>query len=76
MDPEIKTLLVEVKALVKDNHDMLRLIRREAWTAYIVKVIFWVVIVIAPIFFLLPYLGSLPTPAQMQDVLKAYQGQI
>jgi len=74
MDPEIKALLVEIKALTKDNHDMLRTMRRNAWLLLIVKAVFWVIIIFAPIYFLLPYLGTLPSASQLEEALKVYQG--
>jgi Kef-type K+ transport system membrane component KefB len=74
MDPELKALLTETLALAKENHRMLRTMRRDAWLGFVLKVIFWAVIIIAPLYFLAPYLSSLPSAAQLQDVLKVYQG--
>ena len=48
MDPEIKQELTTIHALVKDNHDMLRAIRRAQWYSFWGKVIFWAVVVILP----------------------------
>ena len=73
LDPEIKQLLEETKALVKDNHRMLRAIRREAWLGIIAKVIFWVVVIILPLYFLYPYLSTLPSAGEIQKALQVYQ---
>jgi hypothetical protein len=50
MDPELKRMLEETRALVKDNHQMLRAIRRHQWYGFITSVIFWLVILIAPFY--------------------------
>lgn len=56
MDPEIRRLLEETKALVKDNHRMLRAIRRDYWFGVIGKVIFWIIIIGLPFYFYQQYL--------------------
>jgi fatty acid desaturase len=77
MDPELKRLIEETRALVKENHDMLRTMRRNAWLGLIFQIVFWIVIIFAPIYFLLPYIGALPPAAELQDLLKVYQtGQL
>ncbi|MCR4333740.1 MAG: hypothetical protein NUV60_01835 [Patescibacteria group bacterium] len=56
MDPEIKRLLEETKALAKDNHQMLRAIRRHQWYGLLTTVVFWLVILIAPLYLYQQYL--------------------
>ncbi len=72
----VQRLLEETKALVKDNHSMLRAMRRDAWIGFGIKALFWLLVIVAPIYFLLPYLEYLPTPEQYQEVMKLYQGQL
>lgn len=59
MDPEIKRQLEEIHALVKDNHQMLRAMRRDAWLGFFARIIFWVIIIVAPLYFLQQYLQPL-----------------
>ena len=56
MDPEIKRQLEEIHALAKDNHQMLRAIRRHQWYGLVTTVIFWLVILIAPLYLYSQYL--------------------
>ena len=74
MDQETRQLLTEIKALVKDNHDMLRAMRRAQVWSFVIQLIFWGVIIVGPILFLLPYLGAFTsiTPADLQKVFEAY----
>ena len=75
MDPELKSLLTENLALTKDNHRMLRAMRRDAWFGFVGKIIFWVALIVIPLYFLQPYLTMLPTAEQFEQVMKLYQGQ-
>jgi uncharacterized membrane protein YedE/YeeE len=75
MDPEVKRLIEETRAFAKENHDMLRAMRRNAWLGLIFQIVFWLVIIFAPVYFLLPYLGAMPSAAELQELLKAYQAQ-
>ncbi|MDP2655684.1 MAG: hypothetical protein Q8P17_04145 [bacterium] len=50
MDPELKRSLDEIRILTKDNHDMLRAIRRHQWWSFITTVIFWIVVLVAPFY--------------------------
>lgn len=50
MDPELRRELDEIHALVKDNHDMLRAIRRGQWMSAFVKIIFWIFIIVTPLY--------------------------
>ena len=56
MDPEIKRQLEEVHALAKDNHRLLRAMRRHQLFGTIVSVVFWLVILIAPFYLYQQYL--------------------
>ena len=75
MDPELKRMFEETRALAKDNHRMLRAIRRDQWFSFIAKLLFWAAIILVPLYFLQPYLNLLPSESQLQDVLNLYQGQ-
>ena len=48
MDPELKRQLEEIHALTKDNHHMLRAIRRHQWYSFMSTVVFWLVILVTP----------------------------
>jgi hypothetical protein len=72
MDPETKKLLQEIHALTEDNHHILREMRRAQVWGFFGKIVFWILIVVGPLYFLLPYLGALPSASQLQDVLKVY----
>ena len=56
MDPEIKRQLDEIRALAKDNHDMLRAIRRHQWYGFFGTVLMWVIILAAPLYLYQQYL--------------------
>jgi hypothetical protein len=56
MDPEMKRLLEENNALEKDNHRMLRAIRRSQWLGFIGKVVIWVIILALPLYLYQQYL--------------------
>ncbi|HUX80804.1 MAG TPA: hypothetical protein VMV38_00570 [Candidatus Paceibacterota bacterium] len=50
MDPELKKILEETHALAKDNHKMLRAIRRDQWLGFIGKIIVWAIVLAVPLF--------------------------
>jgi hypothetical protein len=56
MDPELKRLLEEMNALTKENHRILRAIRRDQWVGFIGKVIFWIIVLALPLYFYQQYL--------------------
>ncbi|MFA6408330.1 MAG: hypothetical protein WCW36_02590 [Candidatus Paceibacterota bacterium] len=62
MDPELRRELDEIHALVKDNHQMLRAIRRGQWVSAFMKVVFWIFIIAAPLYIYQQYLQ--PTVAK------------
>ena len=59
MDPELKKEIAEIHALAKDNHRMLRAIRRDQWLGVFGKVVFWVIIVVLPLYLYQQYLQPL-----------------
>ena len=56
MDPELKQLVEDTHALAKDNHRMLRAIRRGQWFSFFSTIIVWVIVVILPIYLYQQYL--------------------
>lgn len=91
MDPELKRQVEEIHALVRDNHHMLRAIRRHQWWSFITTVIFWLVVLVAPFYLYQQYVQplvakfsapgaaassfSLPTSADVQKLLNSLQGK-
>ena len=59
MDPELRRTLEELHALAKDNHRMLRAIRRDQWFGFIGKIIIWVLVLALPLFLYQHYLEPL-----------------
>lgn len=56
MDPEVKRELDEVKALVRDNHRILRAIRRDQWIGFVSKIVFWLIALAIPFYLYQQYL--------------------
>ena len=56
MDPELKRQLDEIRLLVKDNHDMLHAMRRSYWLGFFGKVIFWLVLILSPLYLYQQYI--------------------
>ncbi len=50
MDPELRRELDEIHALVKDNHDMLRAIRRGQWVSAFIRIVIWIFIIVTPLY--------------------------
>lgn len=61
MDPEIKTLLEETHALAKDNHKMLRSIRRSQWMSFMSTIVVWLVVLALPLYLYRQYLEPIIT---------------
>ena len=59
MDTETKRLLEETKALAKDNHRLLRAMRRHQLFGTVITVVFWLVILVAPFYLYQQYLQPL-----------------
>ncbi len=56
---DIKSLLVETHALAKDNHRMLRAIRRDQWFGFAGKIIVWAVVILLPLYLYNLYVAPL-----------------
>jgi hypothetical protein len=59
MDPELKKELQEIHVLVRDNHQMLRAIRRGQWYSFWSKIIFWGIVIVVPFLLYQHYLEPL-----------------
>lgn len=91
MDPELKQEIAQIHALVKDNHDMLRALRRHQWWSFITTVVFWLIVTIAPFYLYQQYVQplvsrlsgteepqkgfQLPAFIDVQKVLNSLQGK-
>ncbi len=75
MDPDLKQQLEEMHALVKDNHRMLRAIRRAAWLSTFGQIVWWVVILGISGYlyqhYLSPYVNLLPSSAQLEKLVNS-----
>ena len=86
MDPELKRQLEEIHALAKDNHQMLRAMRRAQWFGAFVKIVIWITVLALPLYLYQEYLqplvekfsvtgvttsSSLPTSAEVQKLLNS-----
>jgi len=56
MDQDMRRVLDEVHALAKDNHKMLRAIRRDQWFGFIGKILFWIIMIGVPLYVYQQYL--------------------
>jgi Trk-type K+ transport system membrane component len=61
MDPEVKWQLNEIHALAKDNHRMLRAIRRDQWLGFIGRIVVWAIVLALPLYLYQQYLQPLVT---------------
>jgi len=59
MDPELKRILDETHALAKDNHRMLRAIRRDQLVGFVGKIVLWILVIVLPLYVYQQYLGPL-----------------
>ncbi len=59
MDPELRQMLEETRSLAKDNHRMLRAIRRGQWFGFFAKVVIWVIVLALPLYLYQQYLQPL-----------------
>ena len=59
MDPELKRQLDEIHALARDNHRMLRAIRRDQWLGFIGRIVVWIIVLALPLYFYQQYLRPL-----------------
>jgi len=56
MDPELRRQIEEIHALAKDNHQMLRAIRRDQWLGFIGRIIVWIIVLALPLYLYQQYL--------------------
>lgn len=56
MDPELKRVLDETHALAKDNHRMLRAIRRHQWYSFFGTITVWAIVLALPLYLYQQYL--------------------
>ncbi len=56
MDPELKRTLEELRVLTKDNHQMLRAIRRDQWLGFVGRVVVWIIVLALPLYLYQQYL--------------------
>ena len=61
MDPELKQQLDQIHALAKDNHDMLRKIRRDQWLGLVGRIIVWAIVLALPLYLYQQYLEPFVT---------------
>ena len=89
MDPELKRLLDETHALAKENHRMLRAIRRDQWLGLAGRIIIWIIILALPLYlyqqYLQPFVSKyvpgattsgifgFPTSAELQKLINSYK---
>jgi hypothetical protein len=66
MDEETRRVLDETRALVKDNHRMLRAIRRGQFVSMVTRIIIWVVVLALPLYLYQEYLA--PTIAKISEI--------
>ena len=59
MDTEVKHQLEEIHALAKDNHRLLRAMRRHQLFGTVVSIVFWLVVLITPFYLYQQYLQPL-----------------
>lgn len=59
MDPEIKQQLTEIHALVRDNHNLLRAVRRHQIFEMVGKYVFWIIIIASSVYWVVTYLEPL-----------------
>jgi len=59
MDPDIKREMEEIHALAKDNHRLLRAMRRHQLFGMLITVVFWLAIIVAPFYLYQQYLQPL-----------------
>lgn len=83
MDPELKRLLEENLAVAKDNNGILRSMRHHQWLSSLLSAVFWIAVVVAPLFFYQQYLAPImsrlyggsgsPTSTELQKLLNSFQ---
>jgi hypothetical protein len=67
MDSELKQTLDEIRALAKDNHKMLRAIRRGQWLSGLWTIIIWAVAISLPLYLYQQYVQPLVSKYQVSS---------
>src|SRR3989344_1950724 len=67
MDPELKRELDMIRALTKENHDMLRAIRRDQWLGFIGRVIVWIIVLALPLYLYQQYVQPIVSQFSTAD---------
>lgn len=89
MDSDLKKELAEIHALARDNHQMLRAIRRDQWLGFIGRIIIWAVVLALPLYLYQQYIqplvahfapatttsgtSSFPSSAEFQKLINSYK---
>ena len=74
MDPEIKRLLEEIRELERENHHLLRSMRRWQWYGVAWKVLLWAGLIIVPIYLYQTFFAPvLPSFLDFGNLLESYQ---
>ena len=61
MDTDLRKELDEIHALARDNHRMLRAIRRDQWLGFIGRIVVWIIVVALPLYFYQQYIQPFVT---------------
>ncbi len=59
MDPDLRKELDEIHALVRDNHKMLRSVRRSQFLSTLGSIVIWVLVLALPLFLYQQYLAPI-----------------
>lgn len=59
MDPELQKELAEIHALARDTHRLARAIRHHQLIGIVMSVIFWLVLIVTPLYIYAQYLQPL-----------------
>ncbi len=77
MDPEIKRLLEETQALTKENHRLLKAMRRDQWVGFWLKLALWIIVLVLPLFFyqqfIAPIVSGGASSVDIQKLINSYQ---
>lgn len=87
MDSETRRLLEENLAVAKNNNDLLRSLRHHQWLSTVFSAVFWIAVIVAPLYFYQQYLApilksfgyetsgnfSLPSSADIQKLIDSFK---
>jgi hypothetical protein len=74
MDPELRQLIKETLSLTRENHRLLRAMRRNQLFWLVLKIGLWAILILAPLYFLQPYISTLPSAQEAQQSLDTLRG--